>query len=171
MRHFLGAAIAALFFCSSCASGPSPENPSLACSITCPFGFRDRPRHLCNGDRRQFEDIRITGGEDVHGDPDRSRWFTGAPSWLAQEEAQRRLAERGVANTGDVVWARQYSATLQKVMKEYGKAGRAAYPKIDVARGTCNSVIRDIVAALEPGKRGQHPGEDELGQPTGKAPR
>ena len=81
MRRLVSA-IAALVFsgCAAYIPHPTPQHPISGCSITCPTSqLMFSHQHICQGGRRWFTDIRITGRETIRGDDGtviHDRWLT-----------------------------------------------------------------------------------------------
>jgi hypothetical protein len=53
------AGLIVLASCSTSIPHPTIKNPLAGCHITCPQGFSFRRQHLCRGDKRYFQDVRI----------------------------------------------------------------------------------------------------------------
>ncbi len=85
-----------------------------------------------------MENINITGGEDVYGDPERSRWFTGVPSRLADFTVLERLVAERVEE-GTASWAKRYREIFEQVKREIAQEALAAYPKMDVVLMSCEA--------------------------------
>lgn len=156
---------------------PTPDHPIAACYISCKEGYFNRGQHSCRGDRRRMLNINITSEDDVPGDPQESRWFTGLPSYGADYIVRERLLTldglippcregqlAGRACSAPLVWGQRYAVRMKEVQNELGDEARAAYNKQDVELMTCESYIARICGGID-AKCSMHPGEDLFGQP------
>jgi hypothetical protein len=111
-----------LFSCAESVPHPTKTSTMPGCYVACPQGYTVfRHQHLCRGGIRQFQDVTITGEDNVPGSPSDDRWYTL----------------------------------------------NGAYLKIDVETVTCHAYIDRLIRDRDPRERGQFPGEDEQGNPTG----